>query len=110
MHLLRYSILALISIESLHPHVLRLLAKAEPSAGVELLSFKRDRCVAVFRLPEEKYLLVEHGFTRQECIVKASGLSRLLKTMIKREFPRSHKVRLVKKSSLDELNKGQQKS
>ncbi len=97
--------MALISIESLRPHVLRLLAKVDPPAGVELLSFKRDRRVAVFRLPEERYLLVEQGFTRQECSVDASGLSRLLKATIKREFPRSHKVRVFKISSPEELIK-----
>ncbi len=95
--------MSLISIESLRPHVLRLLAKADPPFGLELLSFKRDRSVAVFRLSDQRYFLVEHGFIRQERIVEAAGLSRLLKVIIKREFPRSHKVRLVKISVPNEL-------
>jgi len=36
-------------------------------------------------------------------------LPRLLKAMIKREFPRSHKVRLVKIASPDELAKSWKK-
>lgn len=95
--------MALVPLESLRPHVLRLLAKADPPFGLELLSFKRDRSVAVFRLSDERYLLVEHGFIRQECIVEAAGLPRLLKVVLKREFPRSHKVRLVKISVPNEL-------
>ncbi len=101
--------MALIPLEALRPHVLRLLTKADPSGGVELLSFKRDRSVAVFRLSDERYLLVEQGFTRQERIVDVSGLPRLLKAAIKREFPRSHKVRVVKMASQEELKKNRRR-
>ena len=101
--------MALVPIETLRRQVGQILKKKLPPAGVKLLSFKRDRSITVFRLPEEKYLLVEQGFSNQECVVGASGLSRLLKTMIKREFPRSHKVRLVKIASPDELTKSWKK-
>ncbi|HHB77486.1 MAG TPA: hypothetical protein ENK84_13265 [Desulfobulbus sp.] len=101
--------MALIPIETLRRQVGRILKKTLPPAGVKLLSFKRDRSVTVFRLAETKYLLVEQGFSNQECVVGASGLPRLLKTMIKREFPRSHKVRLVKIASPDELTKSRKR-
>lgn len=97
--------MALVSIEALRRQVLHLLAKIGPPAGVELLSYKRDRSIALMCGKDGAYRIIEHGFAEQECIVDAAGLPRLLKTMIKREFPRSHKVRLLKISSPDELTR-----
>jgi hypothetical protein len=95
--------MALVPIDSLRRQVLHLLKKTAPCAGVELLSYKRDRSIVLLCLEDGHYQVFERGFTDQNLIVDAVGLPRLLKTLIRREFPRSHKVRLLKFSSLDEL-------
>ncbi len=99
-HFSSTDLMALLSIKSLRSHVLRLLARTRPPAGIELLSYKRDRSIIFICLQEGGYRVIERGFVQQDCIVEASALSRLLKTLIRREFPRSHKVRLLKFSSM----------
>ena len=70
--------------------------KTTPPGGVALFSYKRNRFVAIIRQDEETFLIKEDGYIVQEVVSRTDGLSRLLKEMIKREFPRSRKVRLVK--------------
>lgn len=83
--------------------------KTAPPGGVALFSYKRNRSVAVIRQDEETFLIKEHGYIVQEVVSRTDGLSRLLKEMIKREFPRSRKVRLVKFGDPDELENPRQK-
>lgn len=102
--------MSLVNIGSVQNTTLRILAKLSPPEGVELLSYKRNRMVSVTVLQKEKEFLVhEKGYLEQELAVAQSELPRLLKTIIKREFPRSRKVRLVKFSHPDELQRPKQK-
>jgi len=55
-------------------------------------------------LPGGAYQVRERGYAAQELTVEGYKLSWLLKTLIKREFPRSRKVRLVKISCPEELD------
>jgi hypothetical protein len=93
----------LVNIDSVHTRTLQLLAALEPPAGIELLSYKRNRMVAISRLAGGKYMVREKGYVDQELAVEEKELSRLLKTLIKREFPRSRKVRLQKFADPAEL-------
>ncbi len=95
--------MALIPIDTLHRQVLQLLDKITPPGGLELLSYKRDRSIALIHVENDRYRVIERGFEEQESLVDSAHLSRVLKTMIKQEFPRSHKVRLFKFSSPQEL-------
>ncbi len=97
--------MALIPINTVHRQVLHLLNKITPPGGVELLSYKRDRSIALICMENEQYRIIERGFEDQESLVDSARLSRVLKTMIKREFPRSRKVRLFKFSSPQELQR-----
>ena len=62
--------------------------------AIDLRTYKRDRSLVIVRLPEEMFLVIEDGFAQHEFRVEAAGLPKLLKTLLKREFPRSNKVRL----------------
>jgi len=97
--------MALIPINTVHRQVLQLLNKITPPGGVELLSYKRDRSIAMIRMENERYRIIERGFEDQESLVDSAHLSRVLKTMIKREFPRSRRVRLIRFSSPQELQR-----
>lgn len=67
--------MALVNIATILADTLRALKKIEPPGGIEFLSYKRNRTIA----------------------------------MIKREFPRSKKIRLVKFSAPQELEHIHQK-
>lgn len=88
--------MSLVNIDSVRSQVLRLLNRIEPPGGVELLSYKRNRSVAIVCCHDGDYLVREKGYAEQELVVGREQLSRLLKIVIKREFPRSRKVRLFK--------------
>lgn len=95
--------MALVPIQTLRTQVMRVLRRTEPPAGIELLSYKRDRGIAVFPDGKGRFRVVEKGFAVQELVVGDDELGRVLKTMFKREFPRSRKVRLVRLASPADL-------
>ncbi len=101
--------MALINIGTVRKKTLAVLSKTEPPGGVELLSYKRNRAIAVICQAEKTFLVKERGYIVQEVVSSAQDLPRLLKEMIKREFPRSRKVRLAKFSDPEELDRVKQK-
>ncbi len=88
--------MSLVNIDSVRSQALRLLDRTKPPGGIELLSYKRNRLVAILCLDSGGFLVRENGYKEQELTVARDQLPRLLKTIIRREFPRSRKVRLVK--------------
>ena len=101
--------MSLVNIGSVRSQVLRLLDRIKPPGGIELLSYKRNRSVAILCCQDGDYLVKEKGYAEQELAVDRDQLSRLLKTVIKREFPRSRKVRLIKFQDPAELDRIRQK-
>ncbi|WP_456385482.1 hypothetical protein [Desulfolithobacter sp.] len=69
--------------------------KLDPGQAIELLTWKRDRSVRIICLEEGRLRIEERGFERQDFVVKSAKLKKLLRTLIKREFPRSHKIRMT---------------
>lgn len=74
--------------------VLRRLRKMETGDSLELLNWKKDRSLLLVRQSGEKVVVVERGFVEDEYRVEFNKLKKLLKTLLKREFPRSHKIRV----------------
>ncbi len=101
--------MSLINIGSVRSQALRLLDRIEPPGGIELLSYKRNRSVAIIHQHDGGYLVREIGYEEQEVVADRDQLPRLLKTVIKREFPRSRKVRLFKFRNPAELDRPRQK-
>jgi len=64
--------------------------------GVQVLSYKRNRSITIIKTVPTGYLVSEDGYLVESRTVKPSQLSRHLKTIFKREFPRSRKLRLIK--------------
>ena len=62
--------------------------------SVDLRTYKRNRGVIIGRTGPDSYLLLEQGYEDQRLEVDAKGLRPALKKILKREFPRSRKVRL----------------
>ena len=51
----------------------------------------------------------EHGYKEQEVVISPEKLAKELTSMVKREFPRSRKVRLIKLNDPKELDRIHQK-
>ncbi len=67
------------------------LSKLREGEGLLLQPYKKDRAVCVIRR-ENMYRVVERGFARKEFVVESKKIRKLLKTLFKKEFPRSNKI------------------
>ena len=74
--------------------VLERLKKLPIGHYLDLRTYKRDRSVLIVKRGEDDLLVVEDGFYKDSFTVDISKLKGLLKSMLKKEFPRSNKVRL----------------
>jgi len=101
--------MALVNMATLIADCLRLLKKIQPPGGIELLSYKRNRGIAIIKKKNQLLEIREHGYEEQVLELTPEKLEKELKTMIKREFPRSRKVRLVKCTDPHELERMHQK-
>ncbi len=77
--------------------------------GVELLTYKRNRGVTIIK--DSKCLLHvrERGYREKEWVVDQTELPKLIKSLLKKEFPRSRKVRLYQLKSPEDFDLAQQR-
>ena len=101
--------MALVNIDSVLPTLLQRLEKLKPPQGVELLSYKRNRSVAVLLHDDGQILVRERGYHSEEQIVEKSGLVKHLKSLIKYEFPRSRKLRMCQIDGPEDLERALKK-
>ena len=101
--------MALVNIDSVLRNLLQKLEKLNPPQGIELLSYKRNRSIAVLLLKDGKFLVRERGYRDEEQVIEKAGLSKCLKSLIKYEFPRSRKVRIYQVDNPQELEKSRKK-
>lgn len=76
------------------PTIMTRAGKLSIGSGLDLRTFKRDRSVVITRVNEDRYEVTEDGFERNRFACDHKGLKKLLKTLLKREFPRSNKIRV----------------
>ena len=74
--------------------VLERLKKLPTGHYLDLRTYKRDRSVLIVKRGEEDLLVVEDGFYKDSFTVDIAKLKGLLKSLLKKEFPRSNKVRI----------------
>ena len=91
--------MALVNKESALQKVVNALKKSPCYQGVEILSYKRNRGISIIKESEDLYWVRERGYEELESRVTHSDLPRILKSMMKREFPRSRKLRVYQLSS-----------
>ncbi len=101
--------MSLVNLETSLRRILENLGKTEPPGGLEILSYKRNRGLTIFRFSQDSYQVREHGYREEEWLVSEKELPRLLKTIIKREFPRSRKVRVYNLSGPGEIEQARKK-
>ncbi|MDH4204765.1 MAG: hypothetical protein OEV45_04485 [Desulfobacteraceae bacterium] len=61
---------------------------------IDLKTYKRNRTVIIVKIDEKKLLVIEDGYFKDRFLIKSDKLKQLLKTLLKKEFPRSKKIRL----------------
>lgn len=81
------------------------LPRLETGHCLDLRTYKRNRSVAIVRTGADSFDVFEAGFHEETWTgVTADAVRRLLKTLLKWEFPRSHKVRLYTLPSREAAN------
>ncbi len=80
---------------SIIPTVLEKINKLEIGQCLDMRTFKRNRSVAIVCIAKDCFNVVERGFHEENWEnLTAEKVKKLLKTLLKREFPRSNKIRL----------------
>jgi hypothetical protein len=74
--------------------VLERLKRLPVSHYIDLRTYKRNRSVVIVKMAEEDLLVIENGFFKERFRVRPEKLKKLLKSLMKKEFPRSRKIRL----------------
>jgi hypothetical protein len=74
--------------------VLEKLRKLPQGHYLDMRTYKRNRSVVIAKADKEEYLVIENGFFRERFRVRPEKLKKLLKALLKKEFPRSNKIRL----------------
>ncbi len=71
--------------------VLGCLQRLEAEKGLLLQPYKKDRSVLILKT-DEGLRVVEDGFVKKEYLVGEDKVRKLLKKLIRKEFPRSNRV------------------
>jgi hypothetical protein len=61
---------------------------------LDLRTYKRNRSVIIVKQSENNLLIIEDGFSKEKFCINSEKLKKLLTTLLRKEFPRSHKIRL----------------
>ncbi|MEJ2236446.1 MAG: hypothetical protein P8X67_21290 [Syntrophobacterales bacterium] len=61
---------------------------------LDLRTYKRNRSVIIAKMGEDDLLIIEDGYFTERFRLKPEKLSKALKTILRKEFPRSRKIRL----------------
>jgi hypothetical protein len=84
----------MIDISSAIITVMQRLKKSGPGNGIRMLTYKRDRHVTIIRTDDNHYIVTQRGFENRKFTITDRELKKTLKTLLRREFPRSRKVRI----------------
>ena len=82
--------------------VLRKLKKLPVGHCIDLRTYKRNRSLLIIHIKNGDFVVHEDGY---ETLTHEAGLKsmrKLLKTLFKREFPRSNKIRMYELGEFDE--------
>ena len=101
--------MALVNIDTVLRTLLQRLDKLSSPQGIELLSYKRNRSIALLLQKDNTILVRERGYRNSEKILGRDGLLKNLKSLIKYEFPRSRKLRIYQIEGPADLDKDRKK-
>lgn len=68
---------------------------------IDLRTYKRNRSVIIIKKEEDLFHIIENGYNQEEMEVNLDKLPKTLKGLLKKEFPRSNKVRVYNMGEYD---------
>jgi hypothetical protein len=74
--------------------VIAKLKKLPVDHYLDLRTYKRNRSVVIIKKSYNDFLIIEDGYFHERSHLKSDKLKKTLEALLKKEFPRSHKVRL----------------
>lgn len=74
--------------------VIEKLEKLPVEHYLDLRTYKRNRSVAIVKKSEDDFLIIEDGYFHERYHLRLDKLKKTLKALLRKEFPRSHKIRL----------------
>jgi|WetSurSiteA1Bulk_404760.scaffolds.fasta_scaffold01554_7 hypothetical protein len=74
--------------------ILERVRKLPEGHYLDVRTYKRNRYVFIVKQREEEFVIIEHGYADNRFTIRAEKLKKELTTIFRREFPRSHKIRL----------------
>ena len=92
----------MLDVSALIPAVQAKLDKLPSGHALDLRTYKRNRSVIILKEDEDSFLFLENGFYRDRFSVPADKVKKTLKKLLKKEFPRSRKVRVYDLGPWDE--------
>ncbi|MEN8256418.1 MAG: zf-HC2 domain-containing protein [Thermodesulfobacteriota bacterium] len=85
----------MVDIANVVPVVIQKMSQLNEGGSLVLLTYKRDRSLTLVKLDQQRVLIKEKGFSVDEFEVGVGKLKKNLKSLLKKEFPRSNMVRIV---------------
>lgn len=85
--------------------VLERLKRLPVGSALDMRTYKRDRCVLFVRTGEDTFDVLEQGFYEERWPgIGLARIRKLFKKFMKREFPRSTKIRVYTLEPFDEAD------
>ncbi|MGN7612061.1 hypothetical protein ACQZV8_08255 [Magnetococcales bacterium HHB-1] len=75
-------------------HVITRLKKQSIGMGLDLRTYKRNRSIQIIKKEDNQFLVKERGYHQETFEESLKTLPKRLKVLLKKEFPRSNKVRV----------------
>ncbi len=90
---------------SIMPSIIERLNKLQVGQCLDMRTFKRNRSVAIVCTGEDNFNVIERGFHEESWEdLTSEKVKKLLKTLLKREFPRSNQIRLYTLDSFEDAD------
>ena len=61
---------------------------------IDIRTYKRNRYLLIIKLDNNTIRIIENGYSQMEYKIEKDKFHKLMKMLIKKEFPRSNKIRL----------------
>ncbi|MCA1743144.1 MAG: hypothetical protein ABR542_01230 [Desulfonatronovibrio sp.] len=85
------------------PAVLERLQSLPAGHYLDVRTYKRNRYIFFVKMNEDNFLIIENGFYQERFEnVPFKKIKKLFKTLLKKEFPRSTKIRVYNMGEFDE--------
>jgi len=76
------------------PAIITKLEKLSEGHYLDLRTYKRNRSIIIVKSQENRFFIIENGYETNQFTVTLDMIKKTLKKLLKKEFPRSNKIRV----------------